>query len=117
MINAGKLNQRLTLYRAVSGKSPMGSPVVQLEKMAAPWAELITGQSGSSAANDREQTTNSYQFRLRWRENVEPGDWLQWRGKWLKLTAVNDSDPSRTELVIDVEHNPKSTPPELKPTP
>ncbi|MCU8207740.1 phage head closure protein [Vibrio vulnificus] len=117
MINAGKLNQRLTLYRAVSGKSPMGSPVVQLEKMAAPWAELITGQSGSSASNDREQTTNSYQFRLRWRENIEPGHWMQWRGRWMKITGVNDSDPRRQELILDADANPKSTPPPIKPEP
>ncbi|EGR2700603.1 head-tail adaptor protein [Vibrio parahaemolyticus] len=115
MITAGKLNQRITLYRAVEGKSPGGAPTVQLVKAATPWAELITSSSGQSTGNDREQTLNGYQWRLRWRENIEPGHWMQWRGRWMKITGVNDSDPRRQELFLDADANPKSTPPPIKP--
>ncbi|MBS9903242.1 phage head closure protein [Vibrio alginolyticus] len=116
-MQAGKLNQRLTLYSTVEGKSLSGAPTVQLVKTVTPWAELITSSSEQSAGNDREQTLNAYQWRLRWRENIEPGHWIQWRGRWMKITGVNDSDPCRLELILDADANPKSTPPPIQPEP
>lgn len=116
-MRAGKLNQRVTLYRSVEGKSNSGAPTLELVKAVTAWAELITSSSGQSAVNDREQTQNGYQWRLRWRENIEPGYWMQWRGRWMKITGVNDSDPRRQELILDADANPKSTPPPIQPEP
>lgn len=114
-MEAGKLNQRITLYRTIEGKSPNGALLVQLEKIATPWSELISSSSSQSTGNDREQTLNGYQWRLRWRESIETGYWLQWRGRWMKITGVNDSDPRRRELILDADANPKSNPPPIKP--
>ncbi|NAW78325.1 phage head closure protein [Vibrio sp. V34_P3A8T189] len=114
MMQAGKLNQRITLYRATKGKSRSGAPTVELVKSASPWAELIANASGQNAGNDRERPENTYQWRLRWRENIEPDHWLHWRGRWMKITGVNDSDPRRQELILDAVANPKSTPPPIK---
>lgn len=116
-MQAGKLNQRLTLYRTVEGKSSGGAPTVQLVKTVTPLAELITSSSEQSGGNDREQTINRYQWRLRWRENIEPGYWIQWRGRWMKITGLNDSDPRRQELILDADANPKSTPPPIQQEP
>ncbi len=112
-MKAGKLNQRITLYRTVDGKSPSGAPKVQLETLASTWAELVSSSSSQNANNDREQPQNGYQWRLRWRENIETGFWLLWRGRWMKITGVNDLDPRRRELILDADANPKSTPPPI----
>ncbi|KYN82209.1 hypothetical protein ATY36_13790 [Vibrio cidicii] len=114
-MQAGKLNQRLVLYRVIEGKSPRGAPMEQLVKMATPWAELITSSSGQTTGNDREQTLNTYQWRIRWRENIENGQWIQWRGRWMKITAVDDSDPRRQQIILDADSKPKSSPPPIKP--
>ena len=111
MIQAGKMNQLITLYRPVSTKSDGGAPMVNLEKQATPWAELVQSDSALSASDDREKTTNTYVWRLRWRENIEPGHWLLWRGRWMKITGVNDSDPQREKIELDADGQPKSTPP------
>ncbi|EPX6948034.1 phage head closure protein [Vibrio sp. 11-4(1)] len=116
-MQAGKLNQRLTLYRTVDGKSDNGAPTVQLERMATPWAELLSSSGSQSASNDREKALNVYQWRLRWRENIEPNYWIQWRGRWMKITAVDDADPQRRQIILDADSNPKSSPPAIKPVP
>lgn len=112
-MQAGKLNQPLTIYRLIETKTPSGALIDALETLAATKGELISGSGSHSADNDRERGLNQYRFRIRWRPGVEFGGWVQWRGRWLKITAVDDADPHRRELFFDLEFAPKATPPNV----
>lgn len=113
MINAGELDQRIILYRVISGKSSNGAPLKKLQLVVPTWAKVESGKSEQRPESDRDRTQAIYSVKIRWRENIEPGCWLQWRGKWLEINAVNDSDPHRHEMILDVVGNPQSIPPPL----
>ncbi|WP_136487871.1 head-tail adaptor protein [Vibrio sp. H11] len=110
-MQAGKLNQQLVLYQLVEIKSPSGAMIHALSLFTTTKGELVSGGGGNTTDDDRERGLNQYRFRIRWRSGVEYGDWVEWRGKWLKITAVDDADPRCRTLMFDAEFSPKSKPP------
>jgi len=110
-MQAGNLNQRINLYQAVSSKSASGAPTQALSLIVPTWSSIEQKSSDSSEGDDRNKTANSYQLTIRYRTNLKTGDWIEWRGRFMKITGLDDSDPKQGKLIIDAEINPKSIPP------
>ncbi|PSW53022.1 phage head closure protein [Photobacterium leiognathi] len=117
MINAGELTQKVSLYQTITGKSPNGAPITQLQWLATPWAKVESGKQQQVAESDRERNEADYSIKMRWREGLSVSDWLQWKGKWLEITAIDDTDPLQQQLVLSVVGHPQSAPPPIKPKP
>lgn len=105
MINAGKLNQRIAFYLNRQGKSARGAPTVTIEQQFTTYAELIEAKANAVTENDTQTTIIDYQYRIRWRENIEPGFWCKVGSRYLKITAVNDSDPLKEQIILDAQFN------------
>lgn len=109
-ICAGKLTEPVALYQSVNGVSDMGAPIKGIRLQSKTWAELLQTTNETTTTNDVDKFVQQFQFRLRWRDGVSVGGWLNWRKKWHKIIAINESDIFRNKLVIDVvrDVNPPS---------
>ncbi len=99
-ITAGRRNQKITLYKPVTGKTASGAPAKnKFEKISTPWASIITKQLSEKQTGDSSQSQIVYSIVIAWRE-VRP-DWvITWRKQLLRITAIDDSDPSRRQKAL-----------------
>ncbi|MCE2597204.1 head-tail adaptor protein [Motilimonas cestriensis] len=98
MIETGKLTQRLNLYAATTTKSLSGAPIAAITRMGGAWAELVIGRADTATSQDRDRAVGVYQFRVRWLTTAP--DWVNWRGKWFRVTGVDDTDSHRAQMLI-----------------
>ncbi|USD68133.1 phage head closure protein [Vibrio sp. SCSIO 43136] len=122
MRKAGKRNQRIVLYQTTQTKSPNGALSDSIKEIASVWAEKLSANSQGTNLSvkvavdtnfNREQPTQTIQWRIRYREDLSSGDWIQWRGKWLRVVAVDDTDIKRAELLFDACLTTDKPPPEV----
>lgn len=116
MIDPGKLNHRIAHYRQIETKSPLGAPVIEIERVRFAWAKVSGAGSSSSGNGDRDQAVDRFTVILMMRpgKTIAYNDWLQRGTSWLHVIGVDDTDPDKSQLVMQCETNPKEPPPPIK---
>lgn len=92
MINAGKYNKKITIYKVVQGKDSQGFPTENLEVVLSPYAYVKTTKGFTIIANNSDFEKAFTNFTIRYSQTV--------------VDAYYDSVNSNRDLVI--EFNGKS---------
>jgi len=99
MINAGKLNKRISILRAVgvtNNSLGQGTPKYQVYKTV--WANVtpLTGKEYSEAQIIRAETT--YRIKLRYIDGVLPDMKVEYNGKKFDIISVLNIEERNVEL-------------------
>ncbi|MEM8738265.1 MAG: phage head closure protein [Planctomycetota bacterium] len=106
MIDAGRLNERVTLHRATKAANPGGlNPTHGQQQYAARWArvEQLGGSEGEHGDSVRGQTR--YRITLRYVPELTATDTIRHRGRELEIVSVIDPDSSRKRHVVEAVHH------------
>ncbi|MFZ3485287.1 phage head closure protein [Sphingomonas sp. 3-13AW] len=100
-LGAGRLRQRIEIWRSVETKNGRGGFTDDWQMIAATRAEIL-GQPGREAVLEQAlQGIAVYKITIRFRDDVLASDQLRWSGRILNITAPPvDPDGLRKELVI-----------------
>lgn len=112
MLAAGKLKDKIVIYSPLNSQSASGALVEKIQFARKLWAAASKTSHSSAAEQDQRTTKDSYQFCIRYstKYTLAAGDWLQYRGRFMRITAVDDSDPKRQQIVLSAEYDHKSAP-------
>lgn len=80
MLNAGDLNQRITLQRPSAAKDALGQRVESWADVATVWAEAVPLRGREFFAAGAMQSEAVVRFRIRWRADVDGTLRVLWRG-------------------------------------
>jgi head-tail adaptor len=99
-VAAGRKNQKISIYKPMTGKSASGAPMRdKFQLITSPWASVITKQLFEQEAGDSHQSKIAYSIVIGWRD-IAPNWVLLWRKQLLKITSVDDSDPTRRQKIL-----------------
>ncbi|BDM64542.1 hypothetical protein NFHSH190041_19940 [Shewanella sp. NFH-SH190041] len=118
-MRAGKLNIPAIHYQMHKGQSPSGAIKNQLKKLRSIKIGLDdkrSDQMGNTDAGDRKQGLNEYHLLARHhpKHRFRLGDYLEIRGEFLKVTAVDDLD-RRQPVKVEAAYNPAEKLPKVSP--
>ncbi len=105
-MRAGKINQLAEFFKRSDKQSDSGAPVAVFTSIGHIWCSITQASAGLTESGDREQSVNSYDIECRFRKDLSAKDELNWRGKRLKITSIDDSDPKNAKLLITAESDP-----------
>ena len=113
-MQAGKLNIPAIHYQMHKGQSPSGAIKNQLKKLRSIKIGLDDNQLGNVENGDRKQGLNEYHLIARHhpKHRFKLGDYLDVRGEFLKITAVDDLD-RREPVKVEAAYNPSEKPPKV----
>lgn len=99
-MNAGQLDQRVTVERLQQGQDEYGGPVTTWAPLFTTWAavEPLTGREYFAAAAVQSEVTT--RLRLRFRPGVSAADRVTHEGRVYDITSVIDFKSSNRELVL-----------------
>ena len=99
-MNPGKLNRRIILQVRTLTKDATGSRVQTWADLTPLWAEQIkqTGKESSLADSDNSQDTR--QFRIRYRNISEQNHRIFYQSKFFNITGITE-EGIKTTLIID----------------
>lgn len=89
-MQAGRLNQRVTLLRSDKGISATGSrlPIEDFVHEATVWAQ-VTPVNGSEAFLSQQRIAGTtHVVRMRFRDDVDPSWRLEWRGLQMNILEI-----------------------------
>ena len=99
-MNAGQLDQRVTVERLQQGQDEIGQPVTTWTALYAVWAsvEPLTGREYIAASAAMSELTT--RIRLRYRPGITPADRVTHEGRVYGITSVIDYRSANRELVL-----------------
>ncbi len=86
-MNAGKLNQRITLQRRKVGQAKSGQASGEWEDVCTVWAQVKCTNSGYADTDGVVRYEGVYRFYIRWRADVTAGMRVVWKGRVFELTG------------------------------
>lgn len=99
-LEAGRLDQRVTVQRRAAGVDAAGQPSGAWETVFDTWAaaEPLRGREFFAAAQIQAETT--IRFRIRWRDGVQPSDRVVWRSQAHEILSVIDPSGAAEQLEL-----------------
>jgi SPP1 family predicted phage head-tail adaptor len=97
-MRAGQLRERITLFTAgetVSG--PFGNTATAEETAVSVWARVRAIRGTEALRLGLEQNGQPYEITIRWLDEVNRAQRVEWKGKGMSLTSVVPSE--RTEFL------------------
>lgn len=92
-MNAGALDERITIEQPGStAPDAGGSFTITFTPLATVWAK-IEAQGGSESAGGlgKVEALQQYSIEIRWRAGLSTRHRMQWRGKMLEITSIDES--------------------------
>lgn len=86
-MNAGKLNQRITLQKRVDGQKKSGQQAEDWVDYCTVWAQVKCTNSGYADSDGVVRYDGVYRFYIRWRSDVTAGMRVVWKGRVFELTG------------------------------
>jgi head-tail adaptor len=102
-LHAGKLNQRITLYKPVTGKTASGAPITnKFEKVGVMWAAVELVGIAEDNSGEKNQATGKHLITFRWRPVGK--NWICiWRDQIYRVIGVDDTDPQKRQKQLTAE--------------
>lgn len=88
MINAGELNQRITLQQKTTTRNAIGEAVVTWSDVATVWAKVMPLRGNAFYAANQEQHVVDARFMIRERSGLSVGMRLLWKGQPYDITNL-----------------------------
>ena len=106
-MQAGDLDQRVTLRRKNTTPNDYGTLVEEIEDLTTVWANV---RPMSGRERDRAQQTESaanYLVTIRYRTGLTEHDFVVWRGAEMNIRFIRDSGPGEEWLSLECERGAK----------
>lgn len=102
-LHAGKLDQRITLYKPLTGKTESGAPIThKFEKVGTVWAAVELVGIAEDNSGEKDQATGKHQITMRWRDVGK--NWICiWRNQIYRVIGVDDTDPQKRQKQLTAE--------------
>ena len=94
----GELRQLVEIGRTVHAINENGFPVETEQVVCQVWAKVEDCDSRYFTSGDTENTERGIWFTIRWRNDVQPGMWVQWNRQKQVITEVGEYDFKRRYL-------------------
>jgi SPP1 family predicted phage head-tail adaptor len=102
MIQAGELNQRVTVQAGTSVQDDAGQPIVTWATFAGPLPAKVESVAGGETIRGRQVVaTATTLFTVRWLTGVTPKMRLSYEGRTLNILRAGDPYGDRRELRIE----------------
>ena len=88
MINAGELNQRITLQQKTTTRNAIGEAVVTWSDVATVWAKVMPLRGNAFYTANQEQHVIDARFLIRERAGLNVGMRLLWKGQPYDITNL-----------------------------
>lgn len=108
MINAGKYNHKITIYKVVEGKDNQGFPTEEQEVVLTPYANIKTTKGFTLIANNSDFEKAYTNFTIRYSKAVESAYYdsvnsnrdlyVSYRNKSYTVEYLNNIDETDTEI-------------------
>ena len=102
-LDAGMLNARLVLERAVETPDGQGGATVSFIAMASLWAHIEPVAAKADEAAGTLRVTVTQRIRLRWRDDLAGGMRLRKGERLFAIRAFRDPDETGRYLICDCE--------------
>lgn len=99
-MNAGALNQRITIQQRADGVDQLGQAATTWADVATVWAAAAPLRGREFFAAGQMQTEVSLRFKIRWRAGIESAMRVLWRGQAHDIVSVIDVGGARVELEL-----------------
>lgn len=99
-IDAGALDQRVTLQQRGVSVSALGENTAAWSDVATLWAQAQPLRGREYFASGQMQQATDVRFRIRWRSGVDTTMRIVWRGQPHDIVSVIDVDGARTMLEV-----------------
>ena len=104
MINAGKYNHKITIYRVLMSEDSQGFPVEELEAVLTPYAHIKTTRGMTLIRNDTDFEKAYTNFTIRYPKTEINRDMrIGFRGKMYTIEYLNNVDEESVELEIQAK--------------
>ena len=104
MINAGKYNRKIKIYRVVDGKDSAGFKIQTRETILQPYASIKTTKGFTLIANDSDFEKAYTNFTIRWPKVEITRDMLvEFKNKIYTIEYLNNVDEENVELEIQAK--------------
>lgn len=90
MIEAGKLDRRITLLTKIATRDAYGAEIETWSEGAAVWAQYLPGGGTERYASGRIYADTQARFRIRWRGDVSVANRIAFEGKNWEILAVDE---------------------------
>lgn len=109
MINAGKYNHKITIFREITTKDADGFENVVPETVLSPYAEIKTTKGFTLIANDSdfEKAYTRFLFRYPVQTQITRKMFVAYRGKKYSIEYINNVDEAGIEMELqckEIEH-------------
>lgn len=100
MINAGQLDERVTLQAKAATQNALGEVTGAWADVATVWAKVEPLRGREFFASGQMNSSVDHRVTIRWRSGVVPTMRLQWRGQPLEVISVIEPSAARTVLEL-----------------
>ena len=100
---AGDLTERVTILQTERVPDGGGGFEETLVPMARVWARVIPLSGAELIAAQQAESRIAYQVVVRWRDDLDHAQTLEWRGKRLNVLAVQDGGPREGFVTLAAE--------------
>lgn len=105
-MNAGKLDQRITIQRETRTSDGMGGGTVVRSTLKEVWAQVVAISGRERQQAQQIQSPSDYRITIRrdsTTSTITTADRIIWRTKTLNIRYIADNGPRATMLVMDCE--------------
>ena len=104
MINAGKYNHRIAIFRVVIERDSQGFPVERKTLVLTPYAEVKTTKGMTLVRNDTDFEKALTRFTIRYpKTKIDRDMIIEFRGKTYTIEYLNNVDEASVELEIQAK--------------
>lgn len=100
---AGDLNQRIAILAIARVPDGGGGYEETLVPAARVWAKVIPLSGAELIAAQQAESRIAYQIVVRWRDDLDAAQVIEWRGKRLNILAVQDGGPQSGYVTLAAE--------------
>lgn len=101
MLDAGKLNQRITIQTPVERNEGAGGSVLAWADQWRRWAQVITMAGREPRQAGVLVPQHSHLIKLRYLPELDQRHRILWAGKVLQIVAVSDKDGAHEETTVE----------------
>ena len=104
IINAGKYNHKIKIYRVIKTKDAQGFPIETRETVLAPWANVKTTKGMTIIVNNSDFEKAYTNFTIRYpRTQITREMLIEFNGKTYTIQYLNNVNESNVELEIQAK--------------
>jgi SPP1 family predicted phage head-tail adaptor len=104
LINAGKYNRKITIYRVIKTKDAQGFPIETRQTVLTPWANVITTKGMTIIVNNSDFEKAYTNFTIRYPKAPITREMLiEFNGKTYTIEYLNNVNEANTELEIQAK--------------